>query len=77
MPILFRRVVPFAFWYILLIGLAIVLDLFLHVLSLFWVGRYLGICGTILLVLSFVYSLRKRKIINFGSPKELLNVMST
>jgi hypothetical protein len=74
MPTLLRRVVPFAFWYILLIVLTIVLDLFLHRLGLFWVGRYLGICGTILLVLSFAYSLRKRKIINFGSPKELLNV---
>ena len=74
MPILLRKIVPFAFWYLLLIGLAIVLDLLLHRSGLFWIGRYLGICGTILLLLSFVYSLRKRKIINFGSPKELLNV---
>ena len=73
MPILLRKVVPFAFWYLLLIALAIALDLFFHRLGLFGVGRYLGICGTILLLLSFVYSLRKRKLINFGSPKKLLN----
>jgi len=73
MPLLFRRVVPLAIWYLLLIGLAIVGDLLLHRLGLYWVGRYLGICGVIVLLLSFVYSLRKRKVISFGSPKELLN----
>ena len=70
---LFRRVVPLAIGYLLLIGLAIVADLLLHRLGLYWVGRYSGICGVIVLLLSFVYSLRKRKVISFGSPKDLLN----
>jgi hypothetical protein len=73
MPLLFRRVLPLAFWYVLLITLAIAFDLFLHRLGLFWIGRYLGIAGTLLILLSFAYSLRKRKIIGFGSPKKLLD----
>jgi hypothetical protein len=39
---------------------------------LIFVGRYLGFAGTIVIVFSFVYSLRKRKIIDSGSPKQLL-----
>ncbi|MBV1932879.1 MAG: hypothetical protein KUG71_14315, partial [Porticoccaceae bacterium] len=46
----------------------------LHLFDLVWVGRYLGIPGTILILLSFVYSLRKRKIITFGKPKTFLAV---
>ena len=73
MPLLFKRVLPLASLYMLLIGSAVALDLFLHRFGLYWVGRYLGICGTAVLLLSFAYSLRKRKIITFGSPKGLLN----
>ena len=73
MPLMLKRVAPLAFWYLLLIALAITLDLLLHKLGLYWVGRYLGIFGTCLLLISFVYSLRKRQIIKFGSPKKLLN----
>ena len=39
---------------------------------LIWIGRYLGFIGTFILLLSFIYSLRKRKIITSGSPKTLL-----
>ena len=74
MPLLLRRVVPLACWYVLLIALAIALDLFLHKLGLFWIGRYLGICGTVLILLSFAYSLRKRKMFGLGSPKKLLDL---
>lgn len=37
-------------------------------------GRYLGIPGTILIILSLAYSLRKRKYIHSGNPKTLLNL---
>ncbi len=33
-----------------------------------WVGRYLGIPGVLLIVGSFGYSLRKRKLIKLGKP---------
>ena len=55
-----------------MIILAITIDYFLHRIQLVWVGRYLGFAGTFLITVSFVYSLRKRKLINFGSPKQLL-----
>ncbi|HEY8904655.1 MAG TPA: hypothetical protein VIM63_01315, partial [Rhodoferax sp.] len=35
-------------------------DYLLHRLNLVWVGRYLGILGTLLIISSFYYSLRKR-----------------
>jgi len=37
-----------------------------------YIGRYLGYAGTSLIIISFLYSLRKRKIIETGSPKKLL-----
>jgi len=49
-------------------------DYLLHRLDLVWVGRYLGIPGTILIIVSLVYSLRKRKYISRGNPKTLLNL---
>lgn len=55
-----------------MIILAITIDYFLHRVQLVWVGSYLGFAGTFLITVSFVYSLRKRKLINFGSPKQLL-----
>lgn len=63
---------PFIRWYLLMILSTVVIDLLLHRLQLVGIGLYLGITGTILIVLSFVYSLRKRKIIESGSPKKLL-----
>jgi len=47
-------------------------DYVLHQLNLVWVGRYLGIPGVILIIISLTYSLRKRKYINSGNPKSLL-----
>ncbi len=37
-----------------------------------YIGSYLGYAGTALIIISFIYSLRKRKIIESGSPKKLL-----
>jgi len=55
-----------------MIVLAIVIDYFLHRYQMVSVGRYLGFIGTFIILISFVYSLRKRKIIQSGSPKKLL-----
>lgn len=55
-----------------MILLAIVIDYFLHRLELISIGYYLSYIGTALIIISFIYSLRKRKIIESGSPKKLL-----
>jgi len=43
-------------------------------MNMFWIGRHFGIPGSLLIVSSFAYSLRKRKIVQRGSPKFLLDV---
>lgn len=68
-----REVLPF---YLSLIALAVVtllVDAALHLLDAVWVGRYLGIPGTLLILGSFGYSLRKRKVITWGNPATLLH----
>lgn len=72
MPILIRQVLPLTLLYLLMIFSVIVIDYLLHQFQIVWIGRHLGLAGTLLVVLSFVYSLRKRKIIKSGSPKQLL-----
>ena len=52
-------------------------DALLHQFELVWVGRWLGIPGVILILLSFFYSMRKRKKISFGNPKTLLILHET
>lgn len=49
-------------------------DYLLHRLNLVWVGRYLGILGTLLIISSFYYSLRKRKMVTSGNPVTLLRM---
>lgn len=72
---LFRKeIVPFFLMFALLLVATFIVDLLLHRFNLVWIGRYLGIPGTILILLSFLYSMRKRKIITTGSPKTLLNL---
>ena len=72
---LFRReVVPF-FLRLALFGLAaLAIDAFLHWLNAVWIGRYLGIPGVLLIIGSFGYSLRKRKLITTGKPATLLRL---
>jgi hypothetical protein len=67
-----KEILPFlAVLVALLVGTTLA-DAVLHQLDLVWVGRYLGIPGTLLILLSFGYSLRKRKIIGSGDPRSLL-----
>ena len=61
----------------LLILATIITDALLHQFGLIWIGRWLGIPGTIMILLSFFYSMRKRKVISFGKPKVLLLVHET
>jgi hypothetical protein len=68
------KVVLFLASFVVLIAMAIMGDFILHQFDLVWVGRYLGIPGSLLILLSFTYSLRKRKIIQSGSPRVLLRL---
>lgn len=69
-----RYVSPFIQWFVLMIIIAIVIDYFFHRFQIVYVGRYLGYIGTFVIVASFIYSLRKRKIITHGSPPQLLTI---
>ncbi|MFO1286679.1 MAG: hypothetical protein U1F25_06255 [Rubrivivax sp.] len=70
---LFRReVLPFVTAFAALGAMALALDGLLHWLDLLWVGRWLGIPGTLLIIGSAAYSLRKRKLIRSGQPARLL-----
>jgi len=65
-------VLPFVASFALLALLALALDGLLHALDLRRVGRWLGIPGTLLIIASTVYSLRKRRLIRRGQPAQLL-----
>jgi hypothetical protein len=67
-----RYVLPFLQWFALMILIAIAIDYFFHRFQIVSAGRYLGYAGTFTIIASFIYSLRKRKIIEYGSPKKLL-----
>ncbi|MTW20052.1 hypothetical protein [Allochromatium palmeri] len=69
-----KEVLPFLILFGSLLVATAIADILLHLLGLVWVGRYLGIPGTILILLSFFYSMRKRKLIRFGEPKKLLRL---
>jgi len=72
-----KEVVPFLLMFGALILATIVSDALLHHFDLVWIGRYLGIPGTILILVSFIYSMRKRKLVSFGKPKTLLILHET
>ncbi len=73
-PLVFKYVLPFIQWYALMILFALGIDYLLHHFNLVFIGIYLGYSGTILILGSLLYSLRKRKIIQSGSPKKLLQL---
>lgn len=72
--ILRKEILPFLALFGSLILATVLVDVILHALDLVWVGRYLGIPGTLLILLSFLYSMRKRKLIQVGRPKSLLRL---
>jgi len=69
-----QHVLPFSLLVGLLAAATLAGDYLLHRLNLVWVGRYMGIPGTILIIGSLVYSLRKRKYITTGNTKSLLTL---
>lgn len=69
-----REVLPFFAALAALAAAALLLDAILHLFDAVWVGRYLGIPGTLLIIGSFGYSLQKRKLINLGRPVTLLRL---
>ncbi|MEN8170130.1 MAG: hypothetical protein ABFS08_07910 [Pseudomonadota bacterium] len=72
-----KEVIPFLKIFGSLILATIIADALLHLFDLVWIGRWLGIPGTMLILLSFLYSMRKRKVIGFGKPKTLLTLHET
>ena len=67
-----REVLPFLLMLATLAAAALILDAVLHLADAVWIGRYLGIPGTVLILASLRYSLRKRKLISTGHPAQLL-----
>ena len=67
-----REVLPFYLALGALAALTLLCDALLHYFNLVWIGRYLGIPGVLLILGSFGYSLRKRKLISSGKPVQLL-----
>jgi len=71
--IILKDVIPFILWFSIMIFSAIILDFVLHFFDIVFIGRYLGFLGTFTILISFFYSLKKRKLIGFGTPKGLLD----
>ena len=69
-----REVLPFALAFAALVAAALLFDRLLHGLGAAWIGRWLGIPGTLMILLSFAYSLRKRGLIRIGQPARLLRL---
>jgi hypothetical protein len=67
-----REVIPFTLSFAALAISALLLDALLHYLKLVWIGRYLGIVGTVMILASIRYSLRKHKVLTRGDPITLL-----
>lgn len=69
-----NEILPSSIYFILLVLFTLLIDAILHFFDIYWIGRYLGIPGVLMIVFSFAYSLRKRKIISKGTPKTLLKL---
>ncbi|MCB1849574.1 MAG: hypothetical protein KDI83_02100 [Gammaproteobacteria bacterium] len=69
-----KKVLPFVGLMVALFAATLIFDALLHLFDLVWIGRYLGIPGTLLILLSFLYSMRKRKVISVGKPQSLLRM---
>lgn len=72
--LLIREILPFYFRLVVLAAVTLFIDLILHVTDLVWIGRYLGIPGVILILLSFGHSVRKRGMIKSDNPVRLLRL---
>lgn len=70
--LLSREVTPFLLAFSGLVVAALLTDALLHGLNAVWIGRYLGIPGSLLILGSITYSLRKRRLIRLGQTARLL-----
>lgn len=69
-----REIFPFYLRLLVLAAVTLLIDLVLHLADIVWIGRYLGIPGVLLIMLSFGHSLRKRGVIKSSNPARLLRV---
>lgn len=69
-----REVLPFYLSLLILGGGALLVDALLHLLHVVWIGRWLGIPGTLLIIGSFGYSLARRKWIKVAAVAGLLRL---
>jgi hypothetical protein len=69
-----REVLPHLLALAALVVLTLAIDAGLHRADAVWVGRYVGVPGVLLIVGSFGYSLRRRKLIAVGKPAQLLRL---
>jgi hypothetical protein len=69
-----QEILPFYASLAVLAGATLVADALLHYFGIAWVGRYLGIPGVLLILLSFGHSLRKRGYITSKDPARLLRL---
>src|SRR3546814_955478 len=69
--LILKEILPFYFRLVVLAAVTLFIDLILHLTDLVWIGRYLGIPGVILILLSFGHSLRKRDVIKSSNPVRL------
>lgn len=72
--LILKEILPFYFRLVVLAAVTLFIDLILHLTDLVWIGRYLGIPGVILILLSFGHSLRKRGMIRSDNPIRLLRL---
>lgn len=72
--LLVREILPFYFRLVVLAVVTLFIDLILHLSDMVWIGRYLGIPGILLILLSFGHSLRKRGVIKSSNPVRLLRL---
>ncbi len=69
-----KQTLTLIFSYTTLILSSIFIDFLLHTFHFDSVGRYLGILGTILILLTFLYSLRKKGMVTEYKPKQMLKL---
>jgi hypothetical protein len=67
-------VLPSIVLFLCLLASALVVDILLHQMGFPQLGRWLGPVGVALLAISFLHSLRRRKMMSLGSPKGLLQL---
>jgi hypothetical protein len=69
-----QEILPFYVSLAVLAGATLVADAMLHYFGIAWVGRYLGIPGVLLILLSFGHSLRKRGFLKAYDPAWMLRL---